>query len=85
MVHLHWGHGQSAGVGECVLDIVHGRDRMTIRPSHPYNPGTEHVGFSPTPQTLLAPSAKRREVFGSRLKGELHPTENRSKGGLAYG
>ena len=34
------------------------------RPSHPYNAGTEHVGFSPTRQTLLAPSAKRREVFG---------------------
>ena len=45
---------------------MHGRSRMTIaiRPSHPYYAGTEHVGFSPTRQTLLAPSAKRREVFG---------------------
>ena len=44
--------------------FVHGRSRMTIRPSHPYYAGTEHVGFSPTRQTLLAPRAKRREVFG---------------------
>ena len=34
------------------------------RPLHPYYAGTEHGGFSPTRQTLLAPSAKRREVFG---------------------
>ena len=27
------------------------------RPSHPYNAGTEHVGFSPTRQTLPAPNA----------------------------
>ena len=33
-------------------------------PSHPYNAGTEHVGFSPTRQTLLVPSAKRREILG---------------------
>ena len=36
---------------------------------------TEHIGMSPTRQTLLAPSAKRREVLGeSHMKGELHPT-----------
>ena len=39
------------------------------RPSHPYYAGTEHVGFSPTRQTLLAPSAKRREVFGESHEG----------------
>ena len=43
--------------------VVHGRSRMTIRRSHPYNAGTEDVGFSPTRQILLAPSAKRWEVF----------------------
>ena len=32
---------------------------MTSRPSHQYNAGTEHVGFSPTRQILLAPSAKQ--------------------------
>ena len=46
--------------------FMHGRSGMTIwyRPSHPYNVGTEHVGFPPTRQALLAPSAKRREVLG---------------------
>ena len=29
------------------------------RPSHPCHAGTEHVGFSPTRQTLLAPGTKR--------------------------
>ena len=59
--------------------FVHGGSCMTIwyRPSHPYNVGTEHVGLSPTRQTLLAPSAKRREVFGESHGGELHPTKNR--------
>ena len=41
------------------------------RPSHPCYAGTEYVGFSPTRQTLLAPSeaAKRREVFGESHEG----------------
>ena len=39
------------------------------RSSHPYNVGTEHVGFSPTRQTLLAPSAKHREVLGESHEG----------------
>ena len=38
-------------------------------PSHPYNAGTEHVGLSPTRQTFLAPSAKRREMFGESHEG----------------
>ena len=38
-------------------------------PSHPYNAGTEHVGFSPIKQTLLAPSAKCREVLRESHEG----------------
>ena len=59
--------------------FMHGRSRMTVwyRASHPYDAGTKHVGFWPTRQTLLAPSAERREVFASRMKGEPHPTKNR--------
>ena len=46
-----------------VLDRMHGRSRMTVDPRIPTNTGAEHVGFSPTRQTLLvAPSAKRRDV-----------------------
>ena len=50
---------------------MHGRSRMAIafRPKHPYNEGTEHAGFSTTRQTLLAPSAKRREMFGESHEG----------------
>ena len=40
-----------------------------FRPFQSYNAETEHVGFSPTRQTLLAPSAKRREVFGESYRG----------------
>ena len=37
--------------------------------SHPYNAGMEYVGVSPTRQTLLALSAKRREVLGESHEG----------------
>ena len=33
---------------------------------------------------MLAPSAKRREVFGEPHKGELHPSKNRSYDGLRH-
>ena len=52
-----------------MLDTMHGRSRYGHRPSHPYNAGTEYVGFLPTKQTLLAPSAKRRDVFGDSHEG----------------
>ena len=63
------GMGGGAYSRRDVLDIMHGRSRMTIVPSHPYNAGTEHVGVSPTRQTLLAPSAKHREVSGESHEG----------------
>ena len=44
-----------------------GRSRMTIDARTSTMP--EHVGFSPTRQTLLAPSAKRREVSGESHGG----------------
>ena len=63
---------------------MHGRSRMTIDPRIPTNTGTEHVGFSPTRQTSLAPSARRREVFGESHEGrELHPTKDRFGAGLS--
>ena len=51
-----------------VLIIMHGCSRVT-RLSHPYNVGTEHVGFSSIRQTSLEPSAKRREVFVESYEG----------------
>ena len=50
-------------------DVMHGHIRMTIDIRIPTMPGTEHVGFSPTRQTLLALSAKRREVLGGLHEG----------------
>ena len=38
------------GEGCTALIIMHCRSRMNVRPSHPYNVGTEHVGFSRTRQ-----------------------------------
>ena len=58
--------------------VMRCRSRMTISPRIPYNAGTEHVGFSPSGQTLLAQSAVRRSA--SRIKGELHPTKNCLRG-----
>ena len=59
-------------MGRGVLTIMHGRSRMyDRRPWHPYNAGTEQVGFSPTRQALLAPSARRREVFGESHEGRV--------------
>ena len=51
---------------------------MTIDPHIPTMPARS-MRVSPTRQNLLAPSAKRREVFGeSRIKVELYPSKNRS-------
>ena len=58
-------HGEATpeaggGGGAGVLSLcMHDRNRMTIEISHPYYTGTEHVGFSSTRQTLLAPCANR--------------------------
>ena len=52
-----------------VLDLMHGHKSWGHRPSHTYNAGTEHVGFSPTRKALLVPSAKRREVGGESHEG----------------
>ena len=53
--------------GGCT-QLVHGRSRMTIDPRIPTAPGRETSGFH-QPQTLLAPSARRRAVFGELHKG----------------
>ena len=38
-------------------------------PSHSDNAGTDQVGFSPTRQTLRAPSAKHRELLSESYEG----------------
>ena len=49
--------------------VMHGRGGMTIDPRILTMPGRQPVGFSRTRDTLLAPSAKRREVFGESHEG----------------
>ena len=62
--------------------FVHGRSGMSIDPRIPTMPGRSASGVSPARQTLLAPSAKRRELCSaSRMKGKLHPTK-RGGGGV---
>ena len=51
----------AGGRGGGHTHVMHGRRRMPT--SHPHNAGTEHVTFSPTRKTSLAPSATRREVL----------------------
>ena len=46
--------------------FMSGRSRMTIDPRTPTMPARR---VSSTGQTLLAPSAKRREVFGELHEG----------------
>ena len=59
---------------------MHGRSLSDCSPSHPYNARSEHVGFAPSRQTLLAPSAKRHGVFGESNKGEMHLIEKEGGG-----
>ena len=47
--------------GEGGIYFTHGRSSMTVRPSHPYNAGTEHVGFSQTRQAMRGEGGGGRE------------------------
>ena len=58
-----WSYGRGG------VDILRVRSPYGHLPSHPCNAGTEGAGFSPTEQTLVAPSAKRREVSGGSHEG----------------
>ena len=51
--------------------FMHGRSMKIVDPRISTIPGRSmsDVGFSPTRQTLLASSAKRREVFGESHEG----------------
>ena len=48
---------------------MHGRSRITIDPRIPTMPGRSRSGFHQPGKTLLAPSAKRREVVGESHEG----------------
>ena len=52
-----------------VLDIMHGRSRMTIDPRIPGMPGRRARWVFTEYVDLLAPIAKRREVLGESHEG----------------
>ena len=60
----------------CVLDIMHGRSRMTVDPRIPTMPERSTSDFDRTGRHCVyqARSADRRSA--SRMKGELHLTQN---------
>ena len=61
--------GVGAGASK-YTHVMHGGGRMTIDPRIPIcNAGTADIAFSTTRQTLLAPSTKRRKVFGESHSG----------------
>ena len=62
---------KNAALGGGVHSVyAHGRSRMAINPRVPNMSGHgTHVGFTLTRQISLAPTAKRREVFGESHEG----------------
>ena len=68
------------------IHFVHGRSRMTMDPRIPSMPGRSTSGFHPPGRHCLnhclnqARSAVR--CSASCMKGELHPSKNRSNDGL---
>ena len=73
-------HGHGGG-GGCTQ--YHCRSLETIEPRIATLPG-EHVGFSPIRQTLLTPSAKRREVLGIS-HGTARSWDDMGKGWFTHG
>ena len=60
-----------AGGGGCTRVVDGCSRRKDHRPSHLHNAGKEHVGLSRTMKTSLAPSVRRRGVFGESHEGRV--------------
>ena len=61
--------GGAGGRGRGGVHFVHGGSRMTVDPRIPTLPGWSASCFHQPGRHLLAPSAKRREVFGESHEG----------------
>ena len=68
-----------------VLDLMHGRSRVTIGSRTPTMPGRSMSGFHKPGRHCLHQARSAVRGPASRMKGELHPTKNRLRGGLASG
>ena len=72
------------GGGSCSV-FMHGRSRMVIDPRIPTMPGRSMSGFPRPGRHCLHQARSAVRCSASRMKGELHPTKSRLRGGLAYG
>ena len=66
---MSWGGG---------TQFVHGRSRMTIDPRIPTMPGRSTSGFHQPGTHRLHQARSAVRCSASRMKGELHPSNNRS-------
>ena len=64
--------------------FVLGRSRMTINPRIPTMPGRSTSGFHQPGRHCLHQAQSAVRCSASRMKGELHPSKNRSKQGLRH-
>ena len=58
--------------------FVHGRSRMTIGPRIPTMPGRSTSGSHQLGRHCLHQARSAVRCSASRMKGELHPSKNRS-------
>ena len=71
--------------GGRLLDITHGRSRMTIDPRISTIPGRSSPGFHRPGRHCLHQVRSTVRCPASRMKGGMYLTKNRLRGGLAYG
>ena len=72
---LHISYGEGGGGGGAKL--VHGRSRMAIDPRIPTMPGRSTLGFHQPGRHCLHQARSTVRCSASRMKGELHPSNNR--------
>ena len=63
---------------------MHGRSRMTTDPRIPTIPGQSTSGFHQPGRQRLHQARSAVRCSASRMKGELHPSKNRSEDGLRH-
>ena len=75
--------GGGKGVRECI-QFVHGRSRMTVDPRILTMPGRSTSAFPLPGRHCLHQARSAVRCSASRMKGELHPSKNRSSDGLRH-
>ena len=70
--------GRRGGVGGGCTQFVNGRSRMTVDPRIPTVPGRSTSGLYQPVRYCLHQAGSAVRCSASRMKGELHPSKNRS-------